>query len=175
MSYIAPVTDRTQADIVSQNSKAYWNVSDWERVYNNARLCNALTAVTLDVVIAFTTITPPTILTIDTYPTIIPMLVNIEALRVAVISYNIPGTLTPIKTDWEMGSRKPAPKFTHVNQWESTIDAIWDYWSGDGFEVCPTLTGDVTILTGSKHIYIDCVNLADYNITIQGTGKLIVL
>ena len=178
MAYITPVTDRDAADIAAQNSKAFWNVADWERVYNNSRITRDLTEILLSTPIAFTLLSTVTTAIVPygaDFTNFLAFLINIETLRLAVAGESIPGTSTEIKDDWIPGRDQDAPDYIDVNLWESTIDAIWDYWNGDSLPVCPTLTGDLTITTGNQAIYIDCIDCADYNIDLQGTANLFII
>lgn len=173
MSYVTPITDRTAADIAALNSKAYWNVADWTRVYGNSQLVNSLAAIMLDDVIAFTLLSTPTTTTIPSVTDFNNFLTNIETVRLAVAGEAISGTTTSIKDDYVAGVGQEAPDYIDANLWESTLDAIWDHWSGDSLEVCPTLTTDVTVST--LKIYVDCVDMADFNITINGTDILAII
>lgn len=173
MAYITPVTDRAPADIVALNSKAYWNVADWERVYNNSYLTSALASIMLDTPIAFTLLTAPTIATIPAVADFNTLLTNIENARIAMIAL-LPA-LTEIKDNWQAGANVQVPNYTHANQWETTIDAIWDHWNGDSLPVCPILSSDLTVLTGTNAIYVDCLDLANFNADVQGTGNLYII
>ena len=121
MSYITPVTDRDADDIAAQNSKAYFNVADWERIYNNARLMVDLANIFYDSGIVWTEVTVPTIKSIPAVADFNSMLTAIEAARV---DLNLSETPTAIKTDWEAGPTKVAPKYTDVNLWETVIDVL---------------------------------------------------
>lgn len=171
MAYTTPVTDRTAADIVAKNSKAYFNVADWTRVYNNSQLVNSLVTVMLDERITFDTLTAPTIATIPTVTDFNTMIANIERTRFEVAA-NTPIVAVEIKDDWAAGFNQDAPDYIDANLWESTLDAIWDYYSGDSIEVCPTLTGNLTVLTGASAIYVDCLDTANYIVDLQGTAVL---
>lgn len=174
MAYTTPVTDRTAADIAAKNPKAYFNVADWTRVYDNSQLVNSLAAVMLDQQITFNTLTAPTIATIPSVIDFNILVGNIEFLRAYFNNEvpNVAGTLVSIKDDWEAGFNKDAPDYVDANLWESTLDAIWDYYSGDSLQVCPTLTGNLTVLTGASAIYVDCLDTANYIVDLQGTAIL---
>jgi hypothetical protein len=180
MSYITPVTDRTALDIATLTSKAFWNVADWERVYGNSQLINSLASIMIDENIAFDILTTPTITTIPVVEDFNTFLANIERIRVAAnsvfpVGVYIPGTSTEIKDDYEAGPQGASPKYTDTNLWESTLDAIWDYYNGDTLLACPTLAADLTVLTGTNAIYIDCIDAANFDIDIQGTGNLYII
>jgi hypothetical protein len=175
MSYVTPITDRAQSDITNKTSKGYWNVADWSRVYGNSRLVNGLTAIELGALVYFDTLIMPTIITIPTVAEFNMFLANIERVRVAVSGESISGTTTEIKDDYIAGPGQDAPDFSDANLWESTLDAIWDYYDGASLNICPTLNNDLTILTGTQYVVVDCLDLATYNVDIQGTGVLIIL
>lgn len=172
MSYVTPVTDRTYADLVALNSKAYMNVVDWARIYGNSRLVNSLAAIELATGIQFNILSIPTTTTIPSATDVNTLAGNIERARLAVVGESIPGTSTEIKDDYIAGAGEMAPKYTDVNLWESTLDAIWEYYNGPDLDVCPTLSADLTILTGAQEIYVDCINPGNFEIIIQGTGEL---
>lgn len=175
MAYITPVTDRTVLDIANRTSKGFWNVVDHERVYNNSQLVNSLASIMLDEVIVFDTLSTATITSIPSASGSNTFLANIERVRLAVASESIPGTETEIKDDYEEGPQGTSPKYTDANLWESTLDAIWDYYNGAALPVCPTLSGNLTIATGANAIYVDCIDAANFDIDIQGTGNLYII
>lgn len=175
MSYTTAVTDRTLADVQANNSKAYMNVADWTRIYENSKLVSSLAEIELGSAIAFALIDTPTTSTIPTITWLNNLTGNIEALRVAVAGESITGTTTPIKDDWEAGVNKDAPDYIDVNLWESTVDVIWSHYNGSSYDVCPTLTSNLTITTGNREIYIDCLDDGGYNIDLQGTAELFII
>lgn len=175
MAYITPITDRTSTDIINRTAKAFWNVEDWERVYNNSQLVNGLASAMLGESIDFDDLAAPTITTIPTAGEFNLFLANIERIRVAVQSEFIPGTETEIEDAWIAGDNEDAPDYNDANLWEFVLDAIWDYWDGDDILVCPTLSSDLTVLTGDIQVYIDCLDIADFNVDLQGTARLAII
>ncbi len=173
--YVTPVTDRDQADIDALNSKAYFNVADWSRIYNNSYLVSSLAAVILDEAISFTFLTTPTITEFPNLLEFNAFVANIEAVRLAVAAENIDGTDTEIVDDYAGGYSNPSPNYVDANLWESTLDAIWAFYDGPDILECPTLIANLTITTGNRGIYIDCLNMADFNADLQGTARLIVI
>jgi len=174
MAYVTAVTDRDAADIVARNSKAFWNVADWTRVYNNTLLVYSL-------IEAHGSIFTPTLLSspvITTIPSVTDFnlfLANIENIRAAVSGEPISGISIAIKTDWIAGPGQPAPKYSDANLWESTLDAIWNYYGGPSLPVCPTLAADLTITTGNQGVYVDCIDAANFDIDLQGTANLYII
>lgn len=167
MSYVTPVKNHSAA--------SYFNVADWTRIYGNAQLMNSLVAIKLNKVILFNAVAVPTT---STNPSSILSMVNtlcanLERTRLEMVAL-IP-TLTEIKDDWVAGPAEQAPDYSHVNQWETEIDSMWDYYSGDSLEVNKTLTGDLIVPTGTVAIYVDSINTNGYNIDIQGTGELYII
>lgn len=171
MSYVTPVKDRVLSDVTTPTAKGYLNVADFVRIYGNARLTSALASIELGTSIAFTFVSAPTTTTTEgIYTMLNTLLSSVETLRLAMVAL-IP-TLTEVKDDWTPGPNEDAPDYTDANLWETTIDAIWDYYSGDNLVVCPTLTENLTILTGETVVYVDCLETDGYDIDIQGTGAL---
>ncbi len=147
MSYLSPITNRSSADYtptliggkwinVPNNAKGFFNctagitingitsVDDWGRVYGNALYVNGEYNAILPPV-TFTTITAPT--TAQDPTTMVAkfntLLNNIELMRLGVNTY---GAAVPAMTTlvYVAGAGTYAPKYTDVNQWESTIDKI---------------------------------------------------
>jgi hypothetical protein len=171
MSYITPVTNRTAADIAARNSKAFMNAIDWDRIHNNAKLVNSLTAIMLEDWILFEpyTFTSYFISVAD----VNKALANIERLRLTMAG--IFPNLAEVKDDWVAGPNQLAPNYQHVNQWESTLDSIWVYWGGPSLPVSPILSSNLTINTGNQAIYVDYLDTANFNIDLQGTARLYII
>jgi hypothetical protein len=168
--YTTAITNRTIADITTPTTKGLFNVMDWTRIYNNTKLTNSLASIMLDDEITFSAITTPTVTTISgTYAIFNTLISNIERLRLAVASLSIPGTLTAISENVS------AFDYRDVNLWESTINSIWYYYDGDKILVCPTLTEDLIISDGEIAFFIDCVDVDEYEIIIEGSGVLHIL
>jgi len=175
MAYTTPVTDRTIADVKNKTSKAYFNVADWQRIYNNTLLTKSLAEILLSSSISASTLTEPTITTIPTVVNFNALLTNIETLRLAVVAESIVGAQTVINDAWEAGLFRSAPDWQDANIWESTIDAIWQHFDGNTLEVCPTLTANLTIPTDTDYIVVDCIDPDVFEIIIEGTGELHVI
>lgn len=172
MSYITPVTDRAQSDIDALNSKAYFNVADWQRIYNNARLMIDVANILGGFSLGWDSLTDPSTTSFPSVTDFNTLLENIELARQAV---DIPEAQTAIKYDWVAGLDYPSPNFNHVNQWESVIDAIWVYYDGGSILACPTLTSNLTVLTGNNAVYIDCLDMANFDVDLQGSANLYIL
>ena len=170
MAYVTPIKDRVLSDATTPTSKGLWNVADWTRVYNNAQLVNSLIIIELGTPVAFTLIALPTITTIPSVTTHNTLLSNIETMRAAMVAL-IP-SLVIVKYDWVAGNAEDAPDYTDANLWETTIDAIWDYYSGDGLAVCSTLAADLTIADTETVIVVDCIKPGEFSIFFEGTGTL---
>lgn len=124
MSWITPVTDRTNADILAKNSKAYMNVSDWARIYDNAEYLKGLAETLLAEAVTFTVIDAPTITTIPTDADVNNLVTNINNINEIVGLTSIP----TLKNDW-VGNAFPAPNYMQVNQWERNLLAMYNYLS----------------------------------------------
>src|SRR3990172_3602404 len=172
MAYVTAVTDRTALDITNRTSKAFMNVADWVRVYGNAELVNSLTSIMANVLITFGQLAIPTITSIPSVTGVNTLAGNIEATRLAAVADGATGISTEIKDNYIGGAQGDSPKYTDINLWESTLDAIWNYYDGASLDVCPTLTGNLTITTGNQLIVVDCIDIDGFSIILEGTGIL---
>ncbi len=129
MTYTTPITDRDAADIAAQNSKAFWNVADWVRVYGNSLETNThlnsefSTSISFDAISAVVNTDIPTIAEINEF------LANIERMRAWVVDNTVfyPAALdTEIKDDYTAGQSETAPSYINVNRWESHIDLMYN-------------------------------------------------
>lgn len=123
MKYIEPITDRTITDVTNKTAKAYFNIADWIRVYNNAEMTNYLIGWLLEQSITFDTVAVPTISTIPTAASLNTLLENIERIRVTAGLPIITG-LTELKTDWASGSSAESPDYLDANTWELVMDLL---------------------------------------------------
>jgi hypothetical protein len=170
MSYTPAIFDRILSDVTTPTAKGYMNVLDWNRIYGNAQLVNSLVAVLLPASIDFVPVVAPTIFKIaGTYAMFSRLLSNIESIRLAVSGLSIPHTSTEIISDIQTFD------YSDVNLWERTLDEIWKYYEGDTYEVCPTLTADLIVLTGETKIIIDCLDTATFDVDLQGSGHLVII
>ena len=125
MSYTTPITDRSKSDITNKTSKAYFNVVDWQRIYDNSLHVRNLVQSALGLSIAFNTISTPTTSTIMTIDNLNAMLENIENVRS--ISETI--ETSEIKVNWQAGPYQDSPDYTHVNSWEENLHAVYTAYS----------------------------------------------
>ena len=151
MTYTTPVYDRTQADITAQNSKAYLNVADWIRIYDNAEWVNDLFLSAIGIDINFDTQADPTTSTVPDKTDWLNLLTgNIEVMRLWAYhylgSYIFPDSLfVEIKDDWLDGYENNAPNFSHANSWEYVLDVLYNIlntWTP------PTVTGNIEFVSG---------------------------
>lgn len=124
MRYIEPIKDRTITDVTSKTAKAFFNVADWQRIYNNTQITKALVDFLLSISVTFDTLTTPTITTIPTVAQLNTLLANIERIRLAV-EPTVTG-LPIIKDDWEYGIGKESPDYLDANDWENVLDVIYN-------------------------------------------------
>jgi hypothetical protein len=117
-SWTTPITDRAQSDIDNLTAKAYMNAADWQRIYIDAYFMSQIIGTTFDFV------TLPSVTGFPTITGLNNLCHNIERLRQAL---PLAG-LTPIKYTWLEGINKTTPNFTNVNQWESTLLALEQYF-----------------------------------------------
>lgn len=129
MPYTTAIFDRTRTDITNRTSKAFFNVSTWDRIEDNAVFVRDELVFVFGPVIIFTGPTSaPTITSIPDVDDFNRLLENIEYLRQAALSV-MPGLSSEsgfavIAHDWEAGASKDAPDYTDVNRWEKVIDLI---------------------------------------------------
>lgn len=175
MSYTTPVTDRTLADIAARNSKAYFNVTDWTRIYRNAQIVNSLVEIYEEEgPISFPSVTTQTTAAIPALADFNALLLSIETCRLKNIAFYIIAT-TSIKHDWVAGYGQLAPTYSDVNLWEFTINVMWEFENNQyNFEVCPTLLSNLT-LNNTRKVYIDCLDAANYEIDLQSTAELYII
>ena len=146
MAYTTPIiTDRDSDDIIAQNSKAFFNVADWTRIYGNSLEVNTLLATniyTLD----FDTITTPTTADIPLQAELNVLLANIERMRlwssIYLNAYITDPLFVEVKDDWASGQ---AQSYTHANSWEKVLDLLHDYL--DPFTP-PTVSGNWEFRSG---------------------------
>ena len=177
MSYTTPVTDRTLADIAARNSKAFFNVADWQRIYRNAQIVNSLVEIIerAGAPISFPVIATPTTATIPLVSDLNALLLNIETCRLINIAFYLAAP-TSIKHDWVAGYGQVSPTYVDVNLWEFTINVIWNFENNVyNFEQCPTLSSNLTITSGNRKIYISCLDAANYEIDLQSTAELYII
>lgn len=124
MRYTTPITDRTALDVTNKTAKAFFNVADWQRIYNNTQVTKALVDLLLSINITFNTVVTPTILTIPTVTELNTLLANIERIRIASNLPSITG-LTEITSAWLAGSSVDAPDYLDVNEWEQVLDIVF--------------------------------------------------
>jgi len=120
MPYVTPIFDRTATDIANRTSKAFINVADWTRIYDNALFVNPIVGTALGLTIQFDTVSVPTSTTIPTVTDVNKLTGNIERMRVVAEAI---GTVE-VKDDYIAGAGQIAPDYLNVNDWEETIDII---------------------------------------------------
>jgi hypothetical protein len=124
MKHIPAIFDRTALDITNRTAKAFLNVSDWQRIYNNAQVANTLVSFLLSIDIVFDEVAEPTITTIPTVTQLNTLLANIERIRLASGLPAIPG-LVEITSNWTAGSAADAPDYLDINAWEQVLSIIF--------------------------------------------------
>jgi hypothetical protein len=123
MRYVEAITDRAQTDIDSLTAKAFFNVIDWQRIYNNSQVAKAIVDFLLSINVSFDELTEPSITTIPAVTEINTLLANIEAIRAASGLPEIDG-ITEIFSDWQEGPGANAPDYLDVNEWERILEAL---------------------------------------------------
>lgn len=126
MPYVTAVFDRTQTDIDTRTSKAFFNVATWDRIEDNAIFVrDALIGVFGGVVVFTGTTSAPSITSIPDVDDFNRLLENIEQLRQAALSVMPALTISAVTHDWAAGVSQNAPDYTDVNHWEEVIDIIY--------------------------------------------------
>ena len=127
MSYTTPVTDRTAADVAAKNTKAYFNVADWTRIYDNTQLLSTLLAA-IGQPSTFTTIGYATVTTIPSVTDFNTLIGNIKNAQAIVEAFLIsPTGLAILKSDWTAGVGQPTFNYVHVNSWEQNISILYQF------------------------------------------------
>lgn len=126
MAWVNPVYDRTAADIVNKTAKAYFNVSDWTRIYDNSLIARNNVQTQYGYSITFTTLTTPTTAIIPSASLINSLILNIERTRQA-SGLPLGLGLAVLKTNWPEGINAPAPDYEDVNDWERDLYLIYTY------------------------------------------------
>lgn len=125
MAYITPITDRTAADVTAKNSKAYLNIVDWNRIYNNSVETHDYILAKIGADVDFDELNEVAIDDIPNKTDLNTLLTNIENMRVweeGVFSLG----LDEVKDDWDEGYSADAPDYEDANLWEQTIDDIYN-------------------------------------------------
>lgn len=123
--YIAPViTDRSPADIAAQTTKAFFNVLDWQRIYNNAEVTKQIVDFLLGLNITFNTVGSVSITTIPTVAELNTLLANINRIYQASGLQTTLG-LELIKEDWQDGTTVQSPNYINANEWENLVNKIF--------------------------------------------------
>jgi hypothetical protein len=118
--WVEPITDRTAVDVAARAPKAFFNVSDWVRIYGNTQQIQAVVNVMLALSIPVTALAEPTITTLPKVEDINAFIANIERLRAAACLPTGTGVL-PLKTDYKAGNSADAPDYQAVNAWERDL------------------------------------------------------
>lgn len=122
MSYIEPITDRTQADVINRTNKGFFNVSDWARIANNVRIMHAaVKRIHGAAVPALNEMTDMTAESIPTAEDFRGLVGNIERTRIAAKFLNTSGQ--GLFYQFTAGGKSFG--FGEVNDWERTIDRIY--------------------------------------------------
>lgn len=123
MSYQRAVTDRSQTDIDTLTDKAFQNVSDWMRLYGNAKAARGLVQAIRGVSIDFDDVAAMTTYSFPTYAELNLILANVERIRLAADLPDDP-ELVNVDVGWGYGVSEDAPTFESVNSWERVIEII---------------------------------------------------
>lgn len=120
-----PITDRSDADILARTAKAFINVVDWLRIYNNSQQAHEIVSVLLGLDVAFSALTEPVITDFPDVDDINTLIENIDLLREAASLPSATGIET-LKYDYLAGAGAVAPYYEDVNDWERDLLLIRD-------------------------------------------------
>jgi len=124
--WVAPITDRVQADLIARNAKAFFNLVDWTRIHDNTAVVDGQVAALLGLSVTLIELSTPAISDHPTAGSINDLVENIERVRIgAALPAGI--GLVELKTDWAAGTGAPAPDYTHVNAWENNLDLLHEF------------------------------------------------
>jgi hypothetical protein len=124
MSWVTPITDRTQDDIDNLTSKGYFNISDWTRIDGNITVIKTMLDNNNYLDIPLNSLTAPTVTTIPEVTDINDLVENIVFLQQsACISSSLLATL---KYDYQSGANAIVPDFEDVNDWESNLLILYE-------------------------------------------------
>lgn len=121
MGYIEPVTDRTQADVITGKEKGFFNDTDWNRIINNTVHANGLVSGIHRSAIPTDPIPTATELTIPEAEAVNALVRNIRRIRTAAVLADWTG-FPELKEDYSDGGL--TPNYAAVNDWERAIDLI---------------------------------------------------
>lgn len=123
--FIRPIYDRTALDIANQTYKAFFNVTDWQRIYTNIRLLRELISALQKYDTPFAELAEPTTSTIPTAAFINTLIQNIENIR---IWWGIPNYqgMVPLTTTWIPGIAGTSPTYLDVNAWEKVLSIVFN-------------------------------------------------
>lgn len=115
-----PIYDRTLTDVQIKALKAYFNLVDWTRIYENADVVHNMINWLIDADVTFTTITVPLLVSIPDVSDFNILLENMERVRLAAPDPEW-GDLKELRTDWSEGNRVESPNYEDVNDWERNL------------------------------------------------------
>jgi len=119
--YTNPIYDRTALDITNRTAKAFLNIADWSRVYDNTAVLNILLSFLQSTEIAFTEIPVPILTTFPSVTHLNQLITNIEAIRLASGLPEIPG-IVYLRATW---THVITPDYEDVNDWERDIALLF--------------------------------------------------
>ncbi len=119
-SWVTPITDRTELDILGRTAKAFLNVADWVRIDGNTQVVRDEINTILAMSVTITPLTAPVITDFPDVADINTLIENIDILRVAAC---LPvGTgIVSLKHDYQAGPGAVAPYYEDVNDWEGDL------------------------------------------------------
>jgi len=120
MKYINPVMNRNADDIENQTSKAYFNVVDWQRIYNNALFVRYIVEIIRQNTSVFTTIATPNMASIPSVDDLNTLIANINLIGGASELTD----LNDLKANWKENNAYENPDYENANEWEQQLEYI---------------------------------------------------
>jgi hypothetical protein len=124
VDFAEPVVDRAQSDIDDRTAKGFFNLSDWDRIYDNCKIARDTVQAALGVSIAFSEIGYPGAQDMPGKTMINALVGNINAVSAA-LGYQYGITRLRTWADGNLGSLT----FSDINKWEQTLETILTLYS----------------------------------------------
>lgn len=115
-----PVYDRTATDVANRVAKAFFNVTDWLRVYENTIQDQGVLNALMAQEVVLTDLANPTMYQLVDVDEINSLVANIDLLR-EYTAVNISTGLIPLPHDYLAGPGATAPSYLTVNDWEQDL------------------------------------------------------
>ena len=121
--YMVPVYDRSQVDLNLLTDKAYFNISDWNRVLHNSRFVRNYVNTVLGTTVVWN---HPNYMTRSDIPPVVLLNTLLDNINSIIESSGLAGrTGMLLYADWWMGHTAPSPDYEDANLWEFNLDQVY--------------------------------------------------